>query len=97
MFTAGAGDSSLETEEEDVVEKPAPTLPRTSAILEFTILGLKRGDIDAVKAEIEKCCSEEAADKYISGPEFSDIIQCLDEAKVNIFVFTACIHVTWDK
>ena len=89
MFTAGAGDTSLEIEEEDV-EKPAPTLPKTSAILEFTILGLKKGDIDDVKTEIEKCCSEEAADKYISGPEFSDIIQCLDQAKVNIFA--ACIH-----
>ena len=95
MFTAGTGDTSLETEEDDVVEKPAPTLPKTSAILEFKILGLKKGDIDAVKAEIEKCCSEEAADKYITGPEFSDIIQCLDQSKVNIF--TACIHATYDK
>ena len=66
---------------------PAATVPKTSATLEFTILGLKKGDIDAVKAEIDKCCSEEATDKNISGPEFSDIIQCLDQSKVNLFHF----------
>ena len=66
---------------------PVPAVPKTSATLEFTILGLKKEDIDAVKADIDKCCSEEATDKYVSGPEFSDIIQCLDQSKVNLFIF----------
>ena len=57
-------------------------VPKTSAALDFTILGLKRQNIQAAKSDIDRCCAEEAADNYISGSEFSDIIASLDQSEV---------------
>ena len=55
---------------------------KIAATLDFTILGLKKENIEAVKREIQNCCLKESADILISGPEYSEIIMVLDQFKV---------------
>ena len=64
------------TRNSSVVDKSAATLT-------FTILGLKKEDIETVKQEIKKCCERESADIYISGSVYSDIIKSLDQLQVS--------------
>ena len=56
---------------------------KACATLEFVILGLRKEDIEAVKREIDKCCSEESADNLIAGPEYSDVIKELTQQQVD--------------
>ena len=65
------------------------TVEKAAATLDFTILGLKKENIEAVKREIQKCCRQESADILISGPEYSEIIKFLDQYKV--IVIQCCI------
>ena len=58
---------------------------KVCATLEFIILGLRKDDIEAVKREIEKCCSQESADNLIAGPEYCDIIKVLTQQQVKFF------------
>ena len=57
---------------------------KAAATLDFTILGLKKENIEAVKRKIQNCCQKESSDILISGPEYSDIIKFLDQYKVVI-------------
>ena len=56
---------------------------KACATLEFVILGLRKDDIEAVKRETDKCCSEESADNLIAGPEYSDVIKELTQQQVD--------------
>ena len=58
---------------------------KSAATLDFTILGLKRENIEATKKAIQSCCQKESADIIIAGPEYSEIIKFLDQFKVIIF------------
>ena len=65
---------------------------KACATLEFVILGLRKEDIEAVRREIDKCCSEESADNLIAGPEYSDVIKVLTQQQVT----SLSVHVTSD-
>ena len=85
LLRYGSDDAHAQVEEEETAPPHrTPLVPKTSSSIEFTILGLNQENMEAAKAEIDQCCSDEAADTYISGPEFSDIIHCLDPSKVSI-------------
>ena len=68
---------------------------KACATLEFVILGLRKDDIEAVKREIDKCCSEESADNLIAGPEYSDVIKVLTQQQVH-YTCNFPVHVTSD-
>lgn len=59
-------------------------IPLEPVTLELTILGLEQTAIDRTKIEIDKCCTREGADIFISGSEYSDIIKTLDQDQVKM-------------
>ena len=65
---------------------------KIAATLDFTILGLKKENIEAAKREIQNCCQKESADILISEPEYSEIIMVLDQfSKVVMIQFNTNI------
>ena len=73
--------------DDDVVNEPTlkrPTSARTvfpmeSTSLEFTIMGLTKESIRAVKDAIDKCCAQESSDMLIDGKEYSSILKALNK------------------
>ena len=59
-------------------------VPVESTSINFTILGTRKEDIEAVKRNIDKCCDEESVDIQIYGDDYSDIIKTLDPTQVLI-------------
>ena len=64
------------------LERRMPVVDKTTTSLDFTILGLKRQEIETVKQEIKKCCQQESSDILVDGEEYSNIIKFLDQYQV---------------
>ena len=87
---------STSTKNADTLEDIIPTLkhqptarygyPVELTSLEFTIMGLRKEDIHAVKMAIDRCCTQESKDMLIQEKEYSDIIKILNNRQVIMFV-----------
>ena len=75
-----AGKAKVEANDSE--EKTSSRRSDTEVTLEFTILALRKEDIEAVKKDVKKCCEQERADVLISRKEYSNIIKGLDKSQV---------------
>ena len=82
LFTTSKRGIAVANKAEEL-RRRTPIVDKTETSLDFTILGLREEDIEAVKKEIQKCCQQESADIQVHGEEYSSIIKFLDQYQVS--------------